>query len=216
MVVESLARQSDEPPERRPSDRREESAAEAGSGRHPPRRPRPLGRVLIVDDSPDVSEMYSLYFRARGYRAATAADGDAGVELAVRLRPDVIIMDIGMPTVDGLAATQQLKRDRRTRHIPVVILTGYHYRGMEGVFLELDVARYLTKPCLPQDLEAHVRQIIQDQRRRTAPGMAPKAPGPSMMCAVCRRDIPEGTGHYRVGAARVHPECLRNQERQPD
>jgi len=151
--------------------------------------------------------MYVFYFRALGYRAATAGDGDAGVELAVRLRPDVIIMDIGMPKVDGLAATQQLKRDRRTSHIPVVILTGYHYRGMEGAFLEMEVARYLTKPCLPEDLEAHVRQIIQEQRRRKSPGMEPTIRDSSMTCAVCRREIPEGTGHYRVGAARVHLEC---------
>src|SRR5262245_16908865 len=207
MGVESLGRRSDEPPVPRPSDRGEGSAAETCGGPRPPLRPPPLGRVLIVDASPDVREMYSLYFRARGYLAATAEDGDAGVELAVRLRPDVIIMDIGMPRVDGLAATQQLKRDRRTSHIPVVILTGYHYRGMEGAFLEMGVARYLTKPCLPEDLEAHVRQIIQEQRRRKSHGMEPTARDSSMTCAVCRRDIPEGTGHYRVGAARVHLEC---------
>src|SRR5262245_242557 len=207
MVVESLAWRSDDSPERRPGVGEEGSAAEAVGGRRPGRRPRALGRVLIVDDARDVREMYLLYFRELGYLAATAEDGDAGVELAVRLRPDVIIMDIGMPKVDGLAATQQLKRDRRTSHIPVVILTGYHYRGMEGAFLEMGVARYLTKPCLPEDLEAHVRQIIQEQRRRKSHGMEPTARDSSMTCAVCRRDIPEGTGHYRVGAARVHLEC---------
>ena len=73
----------------------------------------------------------------------------------------------------------------------------------------MDVARYLTKPCLPHDLEAHVRQIIQDQRRRTSRETEPKAAESSMTCAVCRRAIPEGTGHYRVGTAQVHLECRR-------
>ena len=75
------------------------------------------------------------------------------------MNPDVIVMDLAMPKMDGISATRRLKAHRRTRHIPVILLTGYPYQAIERGALEAGVAVFLTKPCLPEDLERHVSEL---------------------------------------------------------
>jgi CheY-like chemotaxis protein len=81
--------------------------------------------VLIVDDSADTREIYAASLRHSGFAVVTASDGELGVHAAVAHRPDVVVMDLSMPRLDGLDATRFLKRHRRTRRIPVIMLTGY-------------------------------------------------------------------------------------------
>src|SRR6186997_2911500 len=69
---------------------------------------RGLGRVLIVDDNPDTRSMYALYFNVRGYDVASADDGPTGVEMAQALKPDVIVMDLAMPGMTGVAAAEYI------------------------------------------------------------------------------------------------------------
>ena len=133
-------------------------------GNEPSARARRHGRVLIVDDSRDTREMYALYFRTVGYDAVMAPDGEAGIDLALRLKPDVIVMDLAMPKISGISAAHHLKHDPRTRKIPIVMLTGHGYRAIHEGALEMGIDVFLTKPCLPEDLEGHVRGLL-DQRR---------------------------------------------------
>jgi two-component system, cell cycle response regulator DivK len=119
------------------------------------------GIVLVADDSFDAREMYALYFQHRGYGAYTAEDGDAAVHMARDVRPDLIVMDLSMPRVDGITATKRLKEDPRTQSIPVILLTGHPSKAAEHGALEAGVAIYLTKPCLPEDLEQHVSKILR-------------------------------------------------------
>ncbi len=121
---------------------------------------RGLGRVLIVDDNPDTRSMYALYFNVRGYDVASADDGPTGVEMAQALKPDVIVMDLAMPGMTGVAAAEYIKRDPRTRSIKVILLTGHHARAIEERALERGVDVFLTKPCLPEELEERVRRLI--------------------------------------------------------
>ena len=123
-------------------------------------RSRGAGVVLIVDDTADTRELYALYFGSRGYVVRTAHDGLSGIEAALRLRPDVIVMDLSMPGVDGLAATRRLKADPRTRAVPLMILTGFPMRAIAEGVLEAGADAFLTKPCLPEDLEQHVRRLL--------------------------------------------------------
>ena len=109
--------------------------------------------------------MYALYFKVHGYDVASADDGRAGVEMGLNLKPDVIVMDLAMPGMSGAAATEYLKRDPRTRHIPVILLTGHHGRAIEERVLERGVDVFLTKPCLPEDLEGHVRRLLDARSR---------------------------------------------------
>jgi two-component system, cell cycle response regulator DivK len=139
--------------------RRQDEDAESQERRGAPRL------VLIVDDAVDTRELYAAYFRHRGFDALTAPDGDAGIDLAVRTTPDAIVMDLAMPRLDGISAAQRLKRDERTRKIPIILLTGHGHRAIQGGALEKGVDTFLTKPCLPEDLETTVRQLLRQQNQ---------------------------------------------------
>lgn len=133
-----------------------------------PRRRRPARRaarrspagVLIVDDTADVREMYGEYFAARGFRVATARDGESGIATATHHPPDVIVMDLSMPRIDGITAIRYLKAHARTRKVPVILLTGYPFKAIEEGALEAGADAFMTKPCLPEDLERQVQQLL--------------------------------------------------------
>ena len=132
----------------------------------PPRKPLPLaarreGVILIVDDFHDARELYATYLSHAGFSVFTARDGMAAVNIALQVRPDVIVMDLSMPHLDGISATQRIRQDPQTRHIPVILLTGYPQRAIERGALEAGVDVFLTKPCLPEDLETQIRQVNQ-------------------------------------------------------
>jgi two-component system, cell cycle response regulator DivK len=121
---------------------------------------RRAGLVLIADDTADTRELYALYLRHCGYSVEFANDGVSAVEAARRLRPDVIVMDLAMPRADGATATRGLKADWQTRNIPIILLTGYPQRAIERGVIEAGADVFLTKPCLPEDLEKHVRRLL--------------------------------------------------------
>ena len=120
----------------------------------------PSRSVLIVDDNSDTRELYAMFFRAQGYTVLTAMDGRAGVLSALQHRPDVIIMDLSMPAMDGISAIRELRRDARLQKTPVIMLTGYPLRAVKGGALEAGATAFLTKPCLPDDLEQHVQRVL--------------------------------------------------------
>jgi two-component system, cell cycle response regulator DivK len=91
----------------------------------------------------------------------TANDGENAVRVALDQRPHVIVMDLSMPRLDGIDATRRIKRDRRARRGRVIILTGYPYKAIERGALESGADMFLTKPCLPEDLERHVRDLLK-------------------------------------------------------
>jgi two-component system, cell cycle response regulator DivK len=116
--------------------------------------------VLIADDSFDARDMYRVYLNHQGYRTYTAVDGEAAIHIARTVRPDVIVMDLSMPLVDGLTAVKQLRLEPQTRTTPVILLTGYPSKAVEQDALEAGVNAFVTKPCLPEDLERRVRQLL--------------------------------------------------------
>lgn len=124
------------------------------------RRARRQALVLIVDDSPHTRELYMEFLKYRGIGVVAAPEGESGLALARTLRPDVIVMDISMPGVDGITATRRLRQDPRTHDIPIVVLTGYAFRAIEQGALEAGAEVFLTKPCLPEDLEARIRELL--------------------------------------------------------
>jgi len=130
-----------------------------------PRRRRPQRSaekdiVLVADDAKDGRDLYAGFFELRGFRAVTAGDGEEAVALAVSVRPRVIDIDLTMPRLDGIAATRRLKQDPRTRRIPVILLTGHALRAIDRGALEAGVDVFLRKPCLPDELEDHVRRSV--------------------------------------------------------
>jgi CheY-like chemotaxis protein len=116
--------------------------------------------VLVVDDYQDAREMYAEYLTFSGFRVIEASTGTEAVEKAFDQRPDVILMDLSLPGMDGWAATRQLKNDERTRGIPVVALTGHALAGAsEGARLA-GCDAFVTKPCLPDELVVEVRRML--------------------------------------------------------
>lgn len=123
--------------------------------RQPRTRKRAIARplVLLADDNGDTREMYSLYLDMAGYHVEVVADGQEAVAAAGRLRPDVIVMDLDMPKVDGWAAMKQLHRDAATARIPIVVLTGHDLKAyLKPAALAAGAVSYVTKPCFPERL----------------------------------------------------------------
>lgn len=116
--------------------------------------------VLVVDDFTDNREMYAEYLRFKGFEAAEAATGNEALELAYSLLPDVICMDLSLPGMDGWEATRRLKADDRTRHIPIVVVTGHAFDGDGQSALEAGGDRFLTKPCLPEELLSSIEALL--------------------------------------------------------
>ena len=126
-------------------------------------KPAPVS-VLVVDDFADNRQMYAEYLAFVGYRVAEAENGQEALDKAFDMRPDVIVMDLSLPGMDGWEATRRLKSDARTRHIPVIALTGHALAGHSKGALEAGCDAFVTKPCLPEDLVAHIRRALDGKR----------------------------------------------------
>ena len=133
-----------------------------GSPRRPSARRQPL--LLIADDTSDVRDLYAQYFSRRGFTVVTADDGAAAIRLALDHIPDVIVMDLAMPQFDGITAIRRIKADPRTWRTRVILLTGYPHKTIERGALEAGADTFLMKPCLPEELERHVKGLRRDRR----------------------------------------------------
>ena len=112
--------------------------------------------VLVVDDFVDNREMYSEYLAFSGYRVIQATNGREAVEAAKAQRPDIIVMDLSLPVMDGWEATRLLKANEGTRHIPVVALTGHALAAHSKEAQAAGCDSFLTKPCLPDALVVEI------------------------------------------------------------
>ncbi len=108
--------------------------------------------ILIVEDESKNMTLIRDLLQASGYKTIEATDGEQGVELAKASKPDLILMDIQMPVMDGLEATRILKADTTTKDIPVLALTSYAMKGDEERILEAGCNGYLAKPFDIQEL----------------------------------------------------------------
>jgi two-component system cell cycle response regulator DivK len=122
--------------------------------------------ILVVDDYQDAREMYAEYLQFSGFRVAEARNGNEAVEQAFALKPDLILMDLSLPGMDGWEATRQLKSDERTCHIPVVALTGHALAGASEGAKKAGCDSFVTKPCLPDDLVVEVRRMLSTVQKQ--------------------------------------------------
>jgi two-component system, cell cycle response regulator DivK len=116
--------------------------------------------ILVVDDYQDAREMYAEYLQYSGFRVAEAKNGNEAVTQARSLKPDLILMDLSLPGMDGWEATRVLKADEETRHIPIVALTGHALAGASEGARKAGCDSFVTKPCLPDDLVVEVRRML--------------------------------------------------------
>ena len=124
--------------------------------------------VLLVDDYPDAREMYSEYLQFSGFDVVEATNGIEALQSALDRTPDIILMDLSLPVMDGWEATRRLKADERTASIPVVALTGHALAGISEGARRAGCDAFVTKPCLPEDLVKEIRKVL-DETSSSAP-----------------------------------------------
>lgn len=121
---------------------------------------RRMKTILIVEDNEDNRLIYSQYLSHAGFRVLEAANGAEGLEVARREHPDIILMDISMPVMDGLTATRHIKADPDLQAIPVVALTAHAMATDEQLAREAGCDAYVSKPVMPKDVRAEVERWI--------------------------------------------------------
>jgi CheY-like chemotaxis protein len=140
-------------------------------------REQPL--VLVVEDYQDAREMYAAYLQFSGFEVAEAGNGIEAIEKTRELLPDIVLMDLALPRMDGWEATRRLKNDELTKHIPIVALTGHALAGHAEGAREAGCDAFVTKPCLPDALVAEIKRLLDQHRRKsdngTDAGRVPKS-----------------------------------------
>ena len=132
-----------------------------------PESAQPL--VLVVEDYQDAREMYAAYLSFSGFRVAEATNGIEAIEKTLELMPDIILMDLALPRMDGWEATRRLKLDERTRHIPIVALTGHALAGHAEGARQAGCDSFVTKPCLPDALVAEIQRMLAARSSESSP-----------------------------------------------
>jgi CheY-like chemotaxis protein len=128
-------------------------------------RMQPL--VLVVEDYQDAREMYAAYLQFSGFDVAEAGNGVEAIEKTHELLPDIVLMDLALPRMDGWEATRRLKNDDRTRHIPIVALTGHALAGHAEGARDAGCDAFVTKPCLPDALVTEIRRLLDQHPRKS-------------------------------------------------
>jgi two-component system cell cycle response regulator DivK len=131
-------------------------------------RSRSSPLILLVDDYADNRAMYARYLMYAGYRVDEATNGQEALDKAEQIHPDLIVMDLSLPVMDGWEATRRLKANSQTRRIPVLALTGHALGDHEREASAAGCDGYVTKPCLPEDLTARIQDMLVGtlQKRR--------------------------------------------------
>ena len=121
----------------------------------------PKSKILIVEDDPDVAEMLTAYFRSQEYDVFTVNWGEDGVRSSLQVNPDLVILDIRLPDIDGYEVARRLRGDRRTADIPIIFLTEKRDRADRLQGLEIGADDYITKPFDVQELRLRVRNALK-------------------------------------------------------
>jgi two-component system cell cycle response regulator DivK len=117
-------------------------------------------RILVIEDQEDNRRILQDLLSSVGYEVVEAVTGEEGVDLAERERPDLILMDVQLPGIDGLEATRRIKANAALRPIPLIVVTSYALSGDDVKARAAGADDYVTKPFSPRALLAKVRQYL--------------------------------------------------------
>jgi phosphate regulon transcriptional regulator PhoB len=130
---------------------------------------RTSGRVLVVEDERDVAELIRYNLTREGYDVVVAGSGGDAIKQAREVQPDLVLLDIMVPQVNGWEVCRRLKQDAETRAIPVIMVTGRVEEGDKVLGFEMGADDYVTKPFSPRELVARVRAVARRGRREERP-----------------------------------------------
>ena len=121
-------------------------------------------KILIVEDNPQNMKVVLMTLRPHGYTLLEAGDGEEALEIAVRDKPDLIIMDIQLPQVSGLEVTRRLRRMPAFSHIPIIGVTAYAMKGDKEKIIEAGCDTYLPKPIDTRELPGVVAELLLSRK----------------------------------------------------
>ena len=119
------------------------------------------GTILVIDDEKDLIELVRYNLEREGFDIIAAANGQSGLEIARQHKPDLIVLDLMMPGIDGLEVCRELRADSRTAQLPVIMLSAKAAEADKVVGLELGSDDYLTKPFSPRELVARIKAVLR-------------------------------------------------------
>ncbi len=125
-------------------------------------------RILVVDDNPTNLKLVCSVLEMEGYDIERAEDAERAISIIERTPPDLILMDIELPGMDGLTLTRKLKAEKKTRHIPVVALTAFAMKGDDHKASQAGCSGYITKPIDTRKLPAQVLEFLGTPHERKA------------------------------------------------
>ena len=119
-----------------------------------------MAKILLVEDNEMNRDMLSRRLQRKGYEILIAIDGANGIDVATANRPDLILMDMSLPVMDGWEATRRLKADKALQHIPIIALTAHALASDREKAMEVGCDGYLAKPCEPRAVVAEVQRFL--------------------------------------------------------
>jgi CheY-like chemotaxis protein len=134
--------------------------------------------VLLAEDFEDTRDVYSFYLRREGFTVHDLPDGKGVLALALQLQPDVVVLDLSLPGVDGYSLAAQLRAHPQTAQTPIVVLSAHAYPEDEQRARDAGAAAFLRKPCLPAELAETLKRVSENCKR------ASTAPDPGQPAAV--------------------------------
>ncbi|MGA1194136.1 MAG: response regulator transcription factor [Kiritimatiellia bacterium] len=123
------------------------------------------GQILVVEDEEDILELIEFNLKKEGYQVSTATSGEKAINLALKNPPQLILLDIMLPGMDGLEVCKHLKHDPATMHVPIVMLTAKGEESDIITGLEIGADDYMTKPFSPRVLVARVRNLLRRKKQ---------------------------------------------------
>jgi len=123
-------------------------------------------KILIVDDEKDIVKMLDYNLKKEGFRVISAYDGEDALDMAAREHPDLIVLDLMLPGIDGLEVCKTLKKESKTASIPIIMLTAKTQESDKVVGLELGADDYVTKPFSPRELIARIKAVLRRAKEK--------------------------------------------------
>jgi two-component system alkaline phosphatase synthesis response regulator PhoP len=123
-------------------------------------------KILIVEDEKDITKMLEYNLKKEGFRVLSAGDGEDALDLATREHPDLVILDLMLPGMDGLEVCKELKKETKTAPIPIIMLTAKSQESDKVIGLELGADDYITKPFSPRELIARIKAVLRRMKEK--------------------------------------------------
>jgi two-component system alkaline phosphatase synthesis response regulator PhoP len=118
-------------------------------------------RILIVDDEPDVLSLAAFRLKKSGYEILVATDGQMGLDMITSEKPDLVLLDLRLPNMDGMDVCKHVKSDKKLRHIPIILFTATEDVTVADVVREVEANDYIVKPFEPDKLLEKIKSFVE-------------------------------------------------------